>query len=131
MAQDQSLNKNALKVHHEQEPYEREVAVYERLCEAKVSKILDFNVPQLLAFDHNLRVIEMTIVTRPFVLDFAGAWLDFSPKFSDEIWAEWEDQKRDQFGPKWPKVQQVLAALEALDIHMIDVSPSNIAFADQ
>ena len=70
----------------------------------------------------------MTVVERPFVLDFAGAYLDAPPEFSEEIWAEWETQKREQFEVRWPEVQRVLGALEALDIHMVDVSPSNIAF---
>ena len=95
-----------------------------------MSEILGFNVPQLIRFDDELRIIEMSIVTRPFVLDFAGAWLDTPPDFPDETWAEWEAEKREQFGTHWPRVQAVLEALEALDIHMVDVSPSNIAFLD-
>ena len=72
----------------------------------------------------------MTIVARPFVLDFAGAWVDAPPDFPDQTWAEWEAEKREQFDIHWPKVQTVLGALEALDIYMVDVSPSNIAFLD-
>ena len=41
---------------------------------------------------------------------------------------EWEAEKRDQFDVHWPKVQAVLTALEGMDIYMVDVSPSNIAF---
>ncbi len=91
-------------------------------------EILGFNVPQLISSDDELLVIEMTIVARPFVLDFAGAYLDAPPTFSEEIWSEWEAEKRDQFENRWPKVQAVLSALEEFDIYMIDVSPSNIAF---
>jgi hypothetical protein len=72
----------------------------------------------------------MSIVTRPFVLDFAGAYLDAPPQFSDETWAEWEAEKMDQFDLHWPKVREILAALEDMDIHIVDVSPSNIAFID-
>lgn len=72
----------------------------------------------------------MTVVARPFVLDFAGAYLDIPPEFPEETWAEWEAEKREQFESRWPIVQTVLAALEELDIHMVDVSPSNIAFLD-
>lgn len=118
----------AIKAHREKEPFLRELAVYQRLTEAQISEILGFNVPRLLDFDAELLVLEMTIVTRPFVLDFAGAYLDFPPVFSDEIWADWEAAKQNQFGNRWPGVQNVLGALENLDIHMIDVSPSNIAF---
>jgi len=120
--------RTAVKVHRESEPYLRERAVYERLKRAGVTGILGFNVPQFIRAHDNLLVIEMSIVTRPFVLDFAGAYLDARPDFSDEIWAEWESGKREQFDVRWPKVQAVLAALEALDIYMVDVSPGNIAF---
>lgn len=122
--------KTAIKTHCETEPFLRELSVYLRLQQAGVSEILRFNVPQLIHADNVLRVIEMTIVTRPFVLDFAGAYLDAPPGFSDEIWIEWEIQKSEQFGERWPQVRSILAALEELDIHMLDVSPSNIAFND-
>ena len=119
----------AIKVHRSREVHERERDVYLRLKEAGVVEILGFNVPKFIRSDDELMVIEMTIVSRPFVLDFAGAYLDSPPKFADEIWSEWEAEKRDQFEARWPKVQAVLNALEDLDIYMVDVSPSNIAFA--
>lgn len=122
--------KAAINVHLEAESYRRERQVCERLREARVSEILGFQVPQPIRFDDPLRVIEMTIVTRPFLLDFAGAYLDFLPEFSEEIWETWEAEKREQFEDRWPTVQAVLAALETLDIHMVNVSPSNIAFRD-
>jgi hypothetical protein len=123
-----SGGKTAVKVHRESEPYNREREVYERLRGIGVTTILGFNVPQLLRTDDELLIIEMTIVTRPFVLDFAGAYLDAPPEFSDEIWMDWEAGKREQFDARWPKVQEVLATLEHWDIYMVDVSPSNIAF---
>jgi hypothetical protein len=75
-------------------------------------------------------VVEISIVTRPFVLDFAGASLDARPQFPEEAWAEWESQKREQFGHRWKTVQAVMDAFEDLGIYLVDVSPSNIAFAD-
>lgn len=122
--------KTAVKVHRAAEPFQRECAAYERLRYAGVSKILSFNVPQLIRVDDMLLVIEMTVVARPFVLDFAGAYLDAPPDFPEEVWAEWEAEKREQFDVRWPTVQAVLGELETLDIHMVDVSPSNIAFLD-
>ena len=124
------VGKTAIKAHRFVEPYRRERSVYERLNVAGVSRIVGFNVPQMVRFDDRLRVIEMSIVVRPFVLDFAGAYLDAQPEFADETWADWEAEKRDQFDYRWPKVQEVLGALEELDIHMVDVSPSNVAFLD-
>jgi hypothetical protein len=64
------------------------------------------------------------------VLDFAGAYLDKQPEFSEEIWAEWEAEKRELFGPRWQTVEMVLAALRKLDIYIVDISASNIAFVD-
>jgi len=87
-------------------------------------------VPQLVNHDDPLRVIEMSIVVRPFVLDFAGAYLDAAPKFPDEVWQEWEAEKLEQFGARWSAVRKVLAALEEWDIYLVDVSPSNIAGED-
>jgi len=123
-------NKSAIKAHNSAPPYLRERAVYERLRDAGVSEVLGFHVPQLIRADDELHVIEMTIVTRPFVLDFAGAYLDAPPEFSEEVWADWEAEKREQFGARWTTVRAVMNAFEELDIYLVDVSPSNIAFLD-
>ena len=122
--------KTAVKAHRQFEPYSREREVYERLKQGGVTEVLGFNVPQFIQADDDLRVIEMSIVARPFVLDFAGAYLGAPPDFPDEMWAEWEAGKQEQFEARWSAVEAVLAALEELDIYMVDVSPSNIAFLD-
>jgi hypothetical protein len=95
-----------------------------------VRKILGFNVPQMLNYDLERQIIEMTVVERPFVLDFGGAYLDFHPEFSDEVWEEWEKDMIEKFGLHWPEARRILAALEEFDIHMIDVNPGNIGFFD-
>jgi hypothetical protein len=120
----------AIKVLRWDEAYAREKGVYERLRGMGVASILGFNVPQLIDFQDGLRVIEMTIVKRPFVLDFAGAYLDASPQFSEEIWADWEAEKREQFEARWPQVRRVLDAFEERGVHLLDVFPGNIAFLD-
>jgi len=121
-------DKSAIKAHREREAYLRERAVYERLKEKGISEILDLHVPQLIRTDDDWQVIEMTVVTRPFVLDFAGAYLDSRPEFAAEIWAEWEAEKQEQFGPRWKRARAVLDAFEELGIYLVDVSPTNIAF---
>jgi hypothetical protein len=123
-------DKSAIESHRDTEFYLRERAVYERLSGAGVSDILGFHVPQLIRADGELQVIEMTIVTRPFVLDFAGAYVDAPPEFSEDIWADWEADKREQFGGRWTTVRAVMDALEDLGIYLVDVTPSNIAFLD-
>ena len=121
-------DRSAIKAHNSATFYERERDVYERLQEDGVSDVMGFHIPQLLRADDNLWVIEMTIVTRPFLLDFAGAVLDVRPEFSEEIWAEWETQKREQFGGRWGTVRAVLDIFEGWGVYFLDVSPSNIRF---
>ena len=122
--------KVAIKVLRWSDAYEREKRVYARLGQAGMGTVLGFNVPRLVARDDGLREVEMTIVERPFVLDFAGAHLDARPEFPAEIWADWEADKREQFEGRWPTVVKVLGAFEELGIYLLDVSPSNIAFLD-
>jgi hypothetical protein len=111
------------------EAYDREKKVYERLGRAGVDTVLGFNVPLLVGSEDRLHILEMSIVERPFVLDFAGAYLDARPEFSEEIWADWEADKREKFEDRWPQVQRVLDAFEELGVYLLDVSPGNIAFA--
>jgi hypothetical protein len=124
------LGKSVLKAHRDEEAYWRELSIYERLKAEGVGDLLGFNIPDLLGADHNFRIIEMSLVARPFVLDFAGAYLGKLPEFSEETWSEWESEKREQFGPRWQNVEEILAALRKLGIYLVDISPSNIAFVD-
>ena len=120
--------KRAVKAHKHAEAYTRERDIYQRLYQAEVSEILGFHVPKLIGFNDELQIIEMTIVGPPFVLDFAGARLDIPPDFSEEVWDEWEKEKIEEFGGRWPEVKAVLRALEDLEIYVLDVSPRNIVF---
>ncbi len=110
----------AIKVHERQRSYERERDVYLRLQQHAVTQIRGCHVPQLLGYDDDLLVIEMTAVTPPYVLDFAGAYLDRPPDFSEEVMAEWEADKQDQFGDAWSEVQRILWTLEANGIYLLD-----------
>ncbi len=120
----------AVKIHERRDAYLRECAAYVRLRASRVSEIRGFNVPRLLGHDDRLLVLEMTIVTRPYILDFADAWLDRLPEFPENVWTEWEEEKMEQFGPRWPEVQKILQELRRWGIFMLDVSPTNIAFRD-
>jgi hypothetical protein len=121
----------AIKAHHHERDFRRERDVYLRLRENEVSVIRNCHVPELLNYDDDLWVIEMTVVTRPFVLDFAGAFLDEAPDFSEEVLAEWHVEKQEQFGAgKWREVQSILRALEGYGIFLVDVTPNNVALLD-
>jgi hypothetical protein len=96
---------SAIKVHQHEPDYCRERDVYLRLQENGLAAIGECHVPELLRHDDELWVIEMTVVTRPFVLDFAGAFLDKPPDFPEEVIAEWRLEKTDQFGARWPEAE--------------------------
>lgn len=119
---------SALKVFQRESAYTRERDVYRRLQQNGIVQIEGHHVPQLIAADDELLVVEMSIVTPPYLLDFAGAYLDRPPDFSPEVLADWRAEKEDQFGPHWPHVQRILWSLERLGIFLADIHPSNIAF---
>jgi hypothetical protein len=120
----------AIKVHKQEACYIRERDVYLRLKELEITSIKGCNVPELVGHDDELRALEMTVVTRPFVLDFAGAFLDRAPSFSDEVMADWHAEKCEQFGTRWPDALAILRELECFGVFMIDVNPGNISFGD-
>ena len=123
------LERAAIKIHEREGSYQRERDVYLRLRDHGISQIRDSQVPRLLRYDDELWVIEMGIVTRPFVLDFADAYLDEPPDYTDEVFAEWRTEKEEQFGDRWSDVELVLSLLRRYGVYLIDVSPSNIAFS--
>ena len=122
--------RSAVKVHDRERFYRRERDVYRRLADEGIDSILGFDVPRLLNADDELWVIEMTIASPPFVLDFAGAYLDEPPDYPEDVWAEWEQDKRDQFGDRWPTVQAILRRLQGFGVFLADVTANNIRFAD-
>ncbi len=122
--------RSALKGHERQPAYVRERDIYLRLRELEITEIRGCNVPGLIDFDDELWVIEMTVVGRPFVLDFAGANLDQEPDFSDEVLAEWRAEKQEEFGPRWPEVQAIIRTLEGYGVFLLDVNPGNVSFED-
>ena len=121
---------SAIKVHERERDYCRERDVYRRIGEFEITEIRGCAVPELLRCDDELWVIEMTVVARPFVLDFAGAYLDEPTDFSDEVLADWRAEKQERFGTRWPEVQAILRFLEGYGIFMVDVNPGNISLGD-
>ena len=89
---------SAIKVFRHERLFQRERDVYQRLTERHVIRILGFDVPQLVGFDDEHWLVEMSIVSPPFVLDFAGAYLDQKPDYPPEVMADWVEGKAEQFG---------------------------------
>jgi hypothetical protein len=124
-------NLNAIKVFYRLEPYGRERDCYLRLRDMNTIEIRGHKVPQLMRSDDELLIIEMTTVTRPFLLDFASVHLDYAPEFTADVMDQWELEKRDLFEENWPAVKSLLSTLETeYGIYLLDVHPGNISFKD-
>jgi hypothetical protein len=122
----------AIKVFWRDDTFERELAAYLRLRERKVFTVKDFNVPQLIDFDEELMVIEMQIVTPPFLLDFGKAYVDFRPEYSEDALACWEEQYRELWGEeRWKIVRKLMANLTLVGIYYQEPTPRNIHFGSE
>lgn len=123
---------SAIKVFNHERLYQRERDVYLRLQSRQVSRLLEFKILRLLAYDDDLWIVEMTIVSPPFALDFAGAYLDQKPDYPPEVMDEWRLEKAEQFGePHWSRVQALMWAFSKLGVYLADVKPGNIVFGDE
>jgi hypothetical protein len=111
----------AVKAHRDSTPFQRERDVYLRLREERVTRIRGFNIPQVVAWDDELLVIEMTMVKQPFVLDFGGAWLDVAQEFSEDAWNQWQRQLDEVFEERAIEVRRVLAVLRSYGVILIVV----------
>lgn len=122
----------AVKVFRQHNIFARELEVYHRLRDNQVIDICGHNVPQLIDSDEELWVIEMTIVAKPYLLDFADAYLDEAPEFSDEVIEQWHQDKIEEFGEdRWERAQMVMAELRGYHgIYLLDVNPGNITFGE-
>jgi hypothetical protein len=121
----------ALKVFETAERFRRERDCYLRLAEHQVEEVIGHNVPRMISWSDDLLVIEMTIVRPPYLLDFASARLDEPPDFSPEVMEQWEQDRSEEFGKHWSRVQVIMAVMrDSYGIYLLDIHVRNIAFED-
>src|SRR5262249_45229505 len=68
--------------------YLHELECYQRLADAGIRKIREFDVPVLRKHDDSLWVIEIGFVNPPYILDFGKAYLA-DPGWDEERLQEW------------------------------------------
>jgi hypothetical protein len=100
-----SNHETAVKVFERQHNYLLERESYQRLDAAGVTELRGVAVPELVDFDDELLVVEMTIVSPPFLLDFGKVHFDRRPEFSAETLAEWRESMYELFEDRWPEVR--------------------------
>ena len=119
--------RTAIKAFNYDQLYRQELAVYRRFLERKFFQADDFQIPRLIGSDDQLNVIEMTIVSPPFIVDFASVVnLDTPPQFDDEIMKEARREQKENFEADWPKVKRAIFKLELVGVYMSDVHPGNV-----
>lgn len=120
----------AVKVYAGVARFERELAVYRRLQSHGVKSVGGFAVPQLIGFSAELHIVEMSIVRPPFILDFAGSFLDHSPDFGPEAIEHWQAEKKEEFGDRFGIAIGLFEELRRrYGIYAWDLSPRNVHFA--
>ena len=122
----ETLAGSAIKVFERRGNFEDELKCYQILKDFEITKIHAFNVPCLLDWSDDLRVIEMTIVKPPFILDFGKARLYFKPEYPTDAVDYHERQMEETFGEWLPQVENALAYLESLGIYYVDANLRNI-----
>ncbi len=116
----------AIKVLKHRELYRNELAVYLHLQKKELSILSGFRIPRLVDHDPENWIIEMTVVSPPYVVDFAGARLKQPERFDDEIMEEWNRSKREEFGEDWQRVKRLIYAFETRGVFLMDVHPKNV-----
>jgi len=120
--------RRAVKFHRMEDAYRRERNVYLRFRKLDRFEIRGCSIPEMLASDDRFMAIEMTIVDRPYVLDFGAAYLDSVPNFTPDPYEE--EELKERFGDAWPRVQGIVEDLRSYGIFQLDLSPNNVAFRD-
>jgi hypothetical protein len=122
----------AVKFCFDQETYARELRAYVLLTAKNIESIFGFQIPLLENFDDALLAIEMSVVTPPFLLDFAAAYTREEIErfaFTEDVIAEREAHWADIFGDRWPETSALRDEFERrTGFVLLDLNLNNIRF---
>ena len=120
----------AVKFFDSPDRFRRERDVYLVLRDRGISKVAGHAVPELIEVDEQLSAMEMTIVSRPFLLDFAGAkHPEEVPDFDQGVLDEHLEHLRDLFDDRWADALHVADVFRRqTGFILLDIHPGNIAF---
>lgn len=123
---------SAVKIHERSESYRAERNAYIRLRELHVTEIAGFRVPFLHNYVDDLLALEMTVVTAPYLLDFASAKIDAAHDLIEDEGHTIIDMIRERFDDQ---ADDVIALVDELGsyagVYLTDVHRHNIKFAER
>ncbi|MEZ6103367.1 MAG: hypothetical protein R3E01_30865 [Pirellulaceae bacterium] len=122
----ESDQQSAIKALERRDSYLRERDAYLRLQELGIVDVQGVTVPWLIGFDDTKQIVEMTVVFPPCILDFAKAYVDSPPDFSEEVLRDWQEETTELFDRDWDQVERLLHELRGLGIFYFDAKPGNI-----
>jgi hypothetical protein len=121
--------RSALKIHEQDASYRVERNAYMRLRDFEVTNVAGFALPELVEYDDELLAIEMTVVSAPYILDFASAIFDFPPDLIEDEGHTFEDLVRYRFGEQADEILSLHDELAVrAGIFLMDPHPHNIKF---
>jgi len=119
----------ALKAFHRPQNFYCERDSYRRLTDVGWDEVAGLKIPSLLDSDEKFLVVEIGIVSPPFLLDFVKAYLDTPPDYSPEVIEQHEGERSDLFeADQWEIVQRATAELRSIGIYNYDYRPGNFCF---
>jgi len=118
-------SRSAVKVHRHEDSFARELEVYQRLRRLDMTQLHGLNIPKLRGYRSDLRVIQMDLVSSPFLLDFAGVQFN-PPDFSAETMADWHTRISGFFGPNAWIAYAVYRSLAQHGMYYMDFRPTNL-----
>jgi len=124
---------SAVKALYAPKNYANELESYKRLKAAGILKLCGFFVPELVGFNDELMVIEMSIVEPPYLLDFGKVYIDHPPPYhnDEQLMANAQAEWQEWFGKHWTRVAGVLQTLQTYGIYYVDPRPSNICTGEE
>lgn len=123
-----SSRRSAIKAFHYGRNYGMELGAYQRLRYYNVKEIMKMAVPRLIDWDDSLQVVEVNVVTPPYIIDFGKSYLDSGADHSPETWQEHHESQRELWGDRYGQVPAILWKLRQMGILYRDASPRNINF---
>ena len=109
-------NYQIMKVHRYEERFRRELEAYQRLLERGMVRLKGFRFPQLIHYDEELRILELSFVSPPYILDFVEVGLGKRPPNFDLDCIEAQQSKRPS----------TLDALDSKDCRKTGYDPTSL-----